>query len=61
MSELVIAIGLVLVLEGLIYSLMPGSMKRMAAELPQIPDSTLRTMGLVVMAVGVFLVWLIKG
>lgn len=61
MSELVIAIGLVFVLEGLIYSLMPGGMKRMAAELPQIPDSTLRVLGLVVMAVGVFLVWLVKG
>ncbi|PCI05452.1 MAG: hypothetical protein COB78_02280 [Hyphomicrobiales bacterium] len=60
MSELAIAIGLVLVLEGLIYSLMPGAMKRMAAELPHIPDSTLRIMGVVVMAVGVFLVWLIK-
>ncbi|MFK5981245.1 MAG: DUF2065 domain-containing protein [Rhizobiaceae bacterium] len=61
MSELAIAIGLVLVLEGLIYSLMPGSMKRMAAELPQIPDSTLRIMGLVIMTVGVFVVWLVKG
>lgn len=61
MSELAIAIGLVLVLEGLIYSLMPGAMKRMAAELPQIPDSTLRIMGLAVMTVGVFLVWLVKG
>lgn len=61
MSELVIAIGLVLVLEGLIYCIMPGMMKRMAAELPQIPDSTLRVVGLVVMTVGVLLVWLIKG
>lgn len=61
MSELAIAIGLVLVLEGLIYSLMPGAMKRMAAELPQVPDSTLRVMGVVVMAAGVLLVWLVKG
>jgi len=61
MSELVIAIGLVLVLEGLIYCLMPKMMKRMAAELPQIPDSTLRVVGLVVMTAGVLLVWLIKG
>ncbi|MBL4600083.1 MAG: DUF2065 domain-containing protein [Rhizobiaceae bacterium] len=61
MNELIIAIGLLLVFEGLIYSLVPGGMKRMAAELMQMPDATLRVFGIVIMAVGVLLVWLIKG
>jgi uncharacterized protein YjeT (DUF2065 family) len=61
LKELIIALGLFLVLEGLIYVLFPNGVKRMAQELPSIPDQTLRTFGAVVIAVGVFIVWLVKG
>lgn len=60
LQELIIAVGLVFVIEGLIYALFPGGMKSMAAQLPQIPDSTLRGVGAAIIAVGVLIVWLAK-
>lgn len=61
MQELIIALGLFLVLEGLIYALFPGGVKRMAEQVPLIPDQSLRTMGAAAIAIGVFVVWLVKG
>ena len=60
LQEFVIAIGLFFVLEGLIYAALPGGIKRMAQELPSIPDHTLRTVGTIVMALGVLIVWFVK-
>ncbi|MEO0329612.1 MAG: DUF2065 domain-containing protein [Pseudomonadota bacterium] len=61
MSELIVAIGLVLVIEGLIYALFPASMRRMVEAMTQMPDTSLRTSGLIALCLGVFIVWLVKG
>jgi uncharacterized protein YjeT (DUF2065 family) len=61
MSEAVAAIGLVLVLEGVLYALFPEFMKRMAAQAIQTPGDTLRVAGVVSAALGVALVWLVRG
>ncbi len=61
MQELIIALGLFLVFEGLIYAVFPNGVKKMAEELPSIPDSSLRTFGVVVIALGVLIVWFVKG
>lgn len=61
MQEFVIAFGLFLVIEGLIYALSPRGVKRIAQEVPNFPDASLRTFGLVAMFVGVGLIWLVKG
>jgi len=61
MSDLIVALGLVLVLEGVLYGGMPGLAKRLAAEASAMPEGTLRVAGLVAAAVGVGLVWLIRG
>lgn len=58
MSELVTAIGLVLVIEGLIYAVAPGRLKSMAELASRIPDDMLRNAGIVAVAAGVFVVWL---
>lgn len=59
MSEsLVTALGLVLVLEGLTYALVPGRMKTMMASLQNLPVEQLRMMGTIALAVGVFVIWL---
>lgn len=55
------AIGLVLVIEGIFYGGFPGFAKRMAAEASSAPDELLRVAGLVAIAVGVGLVWLVRG
>lgn len=54
------ALGLVLVIEGLTYALIPGQLKRMMAEMLRVSDDRLRLGGLVAVAAGVGLVWLVK-
>lgn len=61
MTELVVALGLVLVIEGLIYAAFPESMRNMVQEMSKLPDQTLRTFGLIAVCVGVLVVWLVKG
>lgn len=60
MQELAIGFGLFLFLEGLIYAAFPGGVKRVAKEVPRIPESTLRNFGIIVMMIGVAVIWLVK-
>ncbi len=61
MSDLLTAIGLVLVLEGLVYAAFPGGLKLMMAMAQEMPDETLRRFGLGALALGVVIVWLVRG
>jgi uncharacterized protein YjeT (DUF2065 family) len=61
MSDVIAAIGLVLVLEGALYALFPNAMKRLAAQALDTPGETLRLAGLVSAALGVGVVWLVRG
>lgn len=61
MSDLIVAIGLVLAIEGTLYALMPHKLKAMMLQMQATPDQVLRTGGLVAVAVGVLLVWLVRG
>ncbi len=61
MSDFLTAIGLVLVLEGLLYAVAPSFIKRMAIDVTQMPEQTLRTVGTIVLCVGVGIVWIIRG
>ena len=61
MSDFLVALGLVLVLEGLVFAAGPGAAKRAVASLLEMPESTLRMIGLVSAGFGVFIVWLVRG
>lgn len=61
MSDLIVAIGLVLVIEGVLYALFPSSMQRMMVMALTQPPRTLRTTGLIAAFIGVAIVWLIRG
>ncbi|MCT8992034.1 DUF2065 family protein [Chelativorans sp. SCAU2101] len=61
MSDFLAALGLVLVIEGLLYGGLPQLAKRMAAEVASVPEGVLRGTGLAVMAIGVLIVWLVRG
>ena len=61
MSEVATAIGLVLVLEGALLALFPGLMRRVAEQVLQSHGDTLRVAGVVSVALGVVLVWLVRG
>lgn len=58
---MITAFGLVLVIEGLIYSLFPDGMKRMMVQMSYVPADLLRRGGLVAIFVGTFIVWLVRG
>ena len=60
MKELIIAFGLFLFIEGVIYALFPSKMKNMLKKMETIKDSQLRTGGLIFAIIGFFIVWFIK-
>ena len=51
------AIGLVLVVEGLVYALAPGLVERMLEALRAMPLDQRRLVGLLALATGVALLW----
>jgi len=60
MKELIIAFGLFLFIEGIVYALFPSKMKNMLKKVDMIKDSHLRTGGLIFAIIGFFIVWSIK-
>ena len=60
MKELIIAFGLFLFIEGIVYALFPSKMKNMLKKLDMIQDSHLRIGGLIFAIIGFFIVWYIK-
>ena len=60
MKELVIALGLFLFIEGILYALFPSKMKNMLKKLDMIKDSQLRTGGLIFAVIGFLIVWYVK-
>ena len=55
-----LAVGLVLIVEGLVYALAPSLIEELLDTLRALPLETRRVMGLVALAVGVTVVWLAK-
>ncbi|MCZ8132249.1 MAG: DUF2065 family protein [Steroidobacteraceae bacterium] len=60
-QDLAAAFALYLVLEGLLPFLNPAGVKRVFASLIQLPDSTLRVVGLAGMLAGLLLLWFVRG
>ena len=60
MSELVIAFGLFLFIEGILYALFPAKMKSMLKKLELVKDSQLRSGGLIFAVIGFVIIYLIK-
>ncbi len=60
MSDFVTALGLVFVIEGLLYAFVPGHLKAVIALMQSAPEDSLRMGGLIATAVGVALVWLAR-
>jgi uncharacterized protein YjeT (DUF2065 family) len=61
MSEFLVALGLVFAIEGLIFAAFPASVKRAMAHVMETPDAALRIVGIVSAAIGVVLIWLVRG
>lgn len=59
-ATLLLALGLVLILEGLVYALAPSLVERMLVALRAIPPEARRTLGLLALVAGLALVWVAR-
>ncbi len=60
MRELIIAFGLFLFIEGILYAIFPSKMKNMIMKLKDATDNQLRTGGLIFAVIGFFIIWHLK-
>ena len=60
MKELVIAFGLLLFIEGLLYALFPSKMKNMLKTVEKLPINQLRMGGLLFAVIGFVIIWYFK-
>ena len=60
MRELIIAFGLLLFFEGILYALFPSKMKNMLKKIEFISDAQLRTGGLVFAIIGFVIIYYTK-
>ena len=60
MRELIIALGLFLFIEGILYAIFPSKMKNMILKLSQISDGQLRSGGMVFAIIGFIIIWYLK-
>ena len=60
MAVFVLAIGLVLVLEGLVFALAPSRIEDMLALIAAMSKEQRRMLGLITVAIGVAVIWLAR-
>ena len=60
MEELIIAFGLFLFIEGILYAIFPSKMKSMLKKLELIKDSQLRSGGLIFAVIGFIIIYYMK-
>ena len=60
MKELIIAFGLFLFIEGILYALFPSKMKSILLKLNDVTNGQLRTGGLIFVVIGFIIIWYIK-
>lgn len=61
MTDLIVAIGLAVTIEGALYALFPDAMKRMISMVLTQPSQHMRLAGLMAAVFGVGIVWLVRG
>jgi uncharacterized protein YjeT (DUF2065 family) len=61
MTDFLVALGLVFAIEGLVFAALPGAAKRAMASMLDTPELILRVVGVVSAAIGILLIWLVRG
>ena len=61
MIDFLAALGLVFVIEGLVFAAFPAHAKRAMLSVMETPEATLRVVGIGSAVIGVLLVWLVRG
>ncbi len=57
MGLILLAIGLILFVEGLVYALAPSLLRQLMELIRNLPDQVLRQNGLAALALGLVLIW----
>ena len=60
MRDLIIALGLFLFIEGILYALFPSKMKSMLEKIKSINEGQLRIGGLIFTVIGFIIIWYFK-
>ena len=60
MNELIIAFGLFLFIEGLLYAIFPSKMKNMLKKIELFNDGQLRSGGLIFAIIGFIIIYFVK-
>ena len=61
MSDFLAALGLVFVIEGLVFAAFPVQAKRAMTSVLETPETALRVIGIGSAVAGLIMVWLIRG
>jgi uncharacterized protein len=61
MKDLIVGLGLVLVIEGLLWTAAPGLARRLLEAAAATPEGALRLAGAATAACGLIIVWLVRG
>lgn len=61
MRDLAVALGLVLVIEGLLWALAPSLGRKLLQATADAPEQTVRLAGAIAIAAGVLMVWAVRG
>ncbi|MCX7559285.1 DUF2065 domain-containing protein [Sulfitobacter sp. F26204] len=57
MKLILLAVGLVMVFEGLVYALAPSFLERMLETLRKLPPDAVRQIGALIVVTGLVLIW----
>lgn len=58
--DILLGVGMVFVIEGLLFAAFPGAMRKAIEQTLAMPETPLRIVALVVAAVGLSLIWLLR-
>lgn len=61
MADFIVALGLVFVIEGIVFAASPAAAKRAVTAIMETPEKALRVLGLLSALFGLFVVWLVRG
>jgi uncharacterized protein YjeT (DUF2065 family) len=61
MLDFIVALGLSLVIEGLMFAAFPAATKKAIEVVQQTPETTLRIIGVVSALAGLLVVWCVRG
>jgi uncharacterized protein YjeT (DUF2065 family) len=60
MSDFIVALGLVFVIEGLVFAAFPGPAKRALLAVTESPEAMLRIVGIVSAVLGLVIIWIMR-